>query len=436
MATQFDVVVVGGGFAGLAAARDLAHAGRSVVVLEANDRLGGRTYYRPFAATGKMLEFGGTWVCPDYQPWVKAEIERYGIELFPSPTPGRFAWGVGSQVVSGPSPLPSDQWTAFERAVAHMTAQAARLDFGAAPLAQPGLDDLDVPFDAFLARLDLPTATREFIEAWTGLYFGAAPADVSALHVLSWVAGWDDSAIAAYTELTDKIVGGTSTLIDAIAGDARSEIRLSMPVAAIEQDAAGVRVTTRGGDVVTARAAIVTTPVNTWSDVAFAPELAGSHRQVAAEKHSGRAVKVWMLVRGITENFYGVGHHTTFKWLATEYPTDEGHYMVGFAVDTVGLEGDDLAAVTAAVHEFIPEAEVVAADFHDWNRDEFAQGTWMTYRPGQVMAHASAIQAPHGRVAFANSDLASGWAGWIDGALESAERAVETVDGWLGGTAG
>lgn len=56
----------------------------------------------------------------------------------------------------------------------------------------------------------------------------------------------------------------------------------------------------------------------------------------------------------------------------------------------------------------------------------------MAYRPGQVLAHSNQIQQPHGRLAFANSDLASGWAGWIDGAIESGGRAARTVEGWLG----
>ena len=71
---------------------------------------------------------------------------------------------------------------------------------------------------------------------------------------------------------------------------------------------------------------------------------------------------------------------------------------------------------------------MVATDAHDWNADEFSRGTWMAYRPGQVMRHASGLQRPEGRLAFAGSDLASGWAGWIDGAVESGHRAAFDVE--------
>jgi monoamine oxidase len=55
----------------------------------------------------------------------------------------------------------------------------------------------------------------------------------------------------------------------------------------------------------------------------------------------------------------------------------------------------------------------------------------MAYRPGQVMAHSAGIQQPQGRIAFAGSDLASGWAGWIDGAIESGHRAAQAATGLL-----
>ena len=152
---------------------------------------------------------------------------------------------------------------------------------------------------------------------------------------------------------------------------------------------------------------------------------------MAREGQAGEAVKVWMLVRGIDRNFYSVGHHTTFKWLATEYTTDDGVYLCGFASAEADLDASDREAVAAAIHEFLPEVELIACDSHDWNNDEFSNGTWMAYRPGQIMAHSEGLQRTHGRIAFANSDLASGWAGWFDGAFESATRAAETVEGWL-----
>jgi monoamine oxidase len=428
---SFDVVVVGGGFAGLTAARDLSQSGLSVVVLEGRDRLGGRTFYRPFSATGKNLEFGGTWVSAQHQKFVGAELDRYGIEVFQSPIPQRFGWALASGLITSPFPIPQDEWTEFERAITHVNTQAARIRFGAEPLGQDGLDDLDVPLEDWVDALHLSQTTREFLLAWCGLYFGNSPDKVSALHVLSWIAGFDNSALGFYNKLTDKIVNGTITLINAIVADVKADIRLSTPVAAIDQTGDLVRVTTRTGDVISAKAVVLATPINTWADINYTPALTGSHEQLAEDKQAGEAIKVWALVRGLEQNFYGVGYDTTLKWLSTEYPTDEGHYIVGFAAGESTLDPTDGEAVAAAIHEFLPDVEVVASECHDWNKDEFSKGTWMAYRPGQVMAHSVGMQQPHGRIAFANSDLATAWAGWIDGAIESGTNAAKTVQKWL-----
>jgi hypothetical protein len=148
---------------------------------------------------------------------------------------------------------------------------------------------------------------------------------------------------------------------------------------------------------------------------------------MAEERMAGHATKIWALVRNVGGNFYGVGWDTKIKWLATEYSTPQGDLLVGFGTSPDELDVTDSDAVADAVREFLPDAEVVSADAHDWNADEFSQGTWMAYRPGQVMRHASGLQRPEGRVTFASSDLASGWAGWIDGAIESGHRAARAA---------
>jgi phytoene dehydrogenase-like protein len=71
-----DVVVIGAGFAGIAAARDLSEAGRSVVILEARDRIGGRTWYREIPGTGVMAEYGGMFFARATQPSLAREMDR------------------------------------------------------------------------------------------------------------------------------------------------------------------------------------------------------------------------------------------------------------------------------------------------------------------------------------------------------------------------
>jgi monoamine oxidase len=425
---SFDVVVIGAGFAGSIAAQKLSKAGHDVLLLEARDRIGGRTWYKKFAETDHEVEFGGTWVVPEHQPNVKEIIDGYGLELVDSPSPQIFTWPLAGQVSRSPFPIPVEEWMDFERAITYIDTNAARIRFAEAPLDQADIKDLDIPFEEFLDRINPPRMTREFLLSWAGFYFGNYPANVSALHILSWVAGFDNSSVGWYVGVSKKFLHGTRSAIEAIHADSAAQLRLDSPVRSVEQTDGGVVVTTRDGQAFEAKAAIVATPVNTWSSIDFQPALAGSHAAMAAEKQAGQSVKVWALVRGLPGNFYGVGWETALKWVATEYNVDEGQLVVGFGCAPADLDVDDAAAVQQAVREFLPDVEVLAVDAHNWNGDEFAQGTWMAYRPGQVMQHASNLQQPQGRIAFAGSDLASGWAGWMDGALESGKRAAADVE--------
>ena len=64
---------------------------------------------------------------------------------------------------------------------------------------------------------------------------------------------------------------------------------------------------------------------------------------------------------------------------------------------------------------------------HDWCGDEFSRGTWSVFRPGQLVDALEVLQAPHGRVVFAGSDIANGWNGFMDGAIESGMSAARSV---------
>src|ERR687885_1727204 len=79
---EAEVVVVGAGLAGLSAARELRAAGRDVVVLEARDRVGGRTLNHPIG-DGKVVELGGQWVGPT-QDRVLALAKDLGVATFPT----------------------------------------------------------------------------------------------------------------------------------------------------------------------------------------------------------------------------------------------------------------------------------------------------------------------------------------------------------------
>jgi monoamine oxidase len=428
-----DAVIIGGGFAGVAAMRDLRAEGRSVVLLEARDRLGGRTWYRKFADTDQLVEIGGTWSVDRRQPRIAEEKARYSLGTIQSPMPQNWTMRLDGTVRDGWLPVPYDDIAGMERAVYFLIRDSMRIEFGT-PFDQQGLDDLDVSVTEWMKSRDLDKPAQAFISAFVGLNLGCSPDDASALHFLTWIAGMGNSPWTMSTVLTEKFEKGTKSLIDAMVAESDADIWLSSPVARVEQDDQGVIVTTRSGDTVRARTAIVATPLNTWHDLEFSPALSAPKVSAAAAGHSGHAVKPWVMVKGAPEYFGSWAWDSGMCYLATEFEREDGAVMVGFAHAPDVVDINDPADVASKARAILPDgAEVIAVDGHDWNGDEFSQGTWMAFAPGQLAMWHSGLMANEGRVVFAGSDIAPRWAGWMEGALESGRLAARSVEELLSG---
>jgi pseudooxynicotine oxidase len=101
--------------------------------------------------------------------------------------------------------------------------------------------------------------------------------------------------------------------------------------------------------------------------------------------------------------------------------------MIGFGRDAEACDATDLVAVQRQLDEILPGYEALAATAHDWLADEFSRGTWAIHRPGWYTRHHAEMQKPEGRLLFAGSDLANGWSGFMDGAIESGLRSAAAL---------
>jgi monoamine oxidase len=416
-----DVVVIGGGFAGVTAAREVARHGRSVTLLEARDRLGGRTWSAPW--NGWRIEYGGAWV-HWHQPHTWSEITRAGLAVSLSDDTEIASWYVDGDRRSGTiaerDAIVRRGWDQFVEGVEE-----------ALPLPHDPLYAIDrlARFDrlSIAERIDelaLDSEERAVLSAELESLAHAPIDDAGAVSVLRWhaLSGYS-LALTQFTGGRVTMVDGTGALVDAIAGEQPFEVRLSAPVAAVRRDADGVDVELRSGEVVRARVAIVTLPLNALGGIEFTPTLSEGKQAAIALGQASRGVKVFIHARGeaALHNAIRPGH--PFGYIGTEELLDDGsQVLIGFGPDAAQCRVDDDAGMRAALASILPGYDLVSATAHDWLGDEFSRGTWAIHRPGWYEHHHAAMQVPEGRVLLAGSDIANGWAGFIDGAIETGIR--------------
>jgi len=424
-ATTYDAVVVGAGFAGLTAARELAHAGLRVLVLEARNRAGGRTWLD--TRLGVDLELGGTWV-HWLQPYVWAELTRYGIGTVASPEPGRAWWFDGTETVPIEPGALLDLLDEPHRDFGAESRRVFPLPF--APLTSTeaaGMDDdrLTAKIDA----LDLPAAQRELLRSFWTLNFNGGLSDAAWTQALRWLSLADGdwrrlfAACAGY-----KVVGGTRALAEAMLADVRAEVRFDADVVSIDQSDDIAVVETADGRVVHAAEVIVTAPLHAIDRIRFTPALPAGQAAAIGAGQLGRGAKIWFALEGEVEHFVAFGRADwPLNFLQSEYHVDGRTIVIGFGPDATALAVDDLAAVQAAVDRLAPGLLVVEATGHDWVSDPFAGETWPMHRTGYLSRGLPEMVRPHGRVRFAGADVAQGWGGFIDGAIESGLAAARSV---------
>ncbi|MBB2947770.1 monoamine oxidase [Actinoplanes lutulentus] len=395
-----DVVIVGAGIAGLIARQELERAGYSTLVLEARDRVGGRTWTQRFPGCGTPVDLGAEWVSPEHHHALVTEMAAHGVTLAGVVAPETAAHGGTSAGV-----------------VAIVERDAARIAFGDAALPV----DLDVPFARYVARLDLTADARAVLLSHAFTLMGGDPDHYSAAAVLREVAGFGHRYHDAFEAHGVRIAGGADGLARALAREGHGEIKTSTPVQAVHIEHDGVRVEAHDLTV-TARAVVLAVPVNTLGGITVTPEPDVLTQVKKVLPHAGAAAKVWYRTSGGAGEMAGDG---PVKECYSVPARDGGRLTAVFSLDRESEAARvEFEQVTGSV-----TGERLAAD---WVADPYALGTWMAFAPGQLPL-LRGLEEHVGPVLFSGGDIAAGWLGWMDGAVTSGRYSAEKVGRLLAG---
>jgi monoamine oxidase len=436
-----DLCVVGAGLAGLAAARAARAAGASVVVLEARDRVGGRTLNEELG-DGKVVEVGGQWVGPTQHRLLELAAEL-GVDTFPTYVTGEnvIEWRGRLKRYRGTIPKVAPHVLLdVLQAQTRLNRMARRIDVEA-PWLAPDARALDSQtFATWLSGGGCRTrGGRTLLELACEAVWACEPADVSLLHVLFYI-----RSAGSFEALTDseggaqeaRFVGGSQRIALRMAEElGPGVVRLGVPVRRIAWDASGVTV----GDEVRARRVVVAMPPTLTSRIDYDPILPGHRDQLVQRMPQGT---VWKCMAVYDEPFWrraglsgwGLSDTGPVRLTYDNSPPDGSPgVLLGF------LEGDHArrAGRMSAAERRATVLEVFGRLFGErarcperyiersWAEEQWTRGCYGCHMtPGGWTSYGSALRAPVGPVHWAGAETATIWNGYMDGAVRSGERAA------------
>jgi monoamine oxidase len=441
---RVDVVVVGAGFAGMIAARKLMQAGKKVAVLEARDRVGGRVKGGTLA--GHSVDIGGMWVGPT-QTRLLDLIKQSGFHLIPQFERGKSISELNAKRTTAEGEdfgLGAEDQAEYDRVIAKVDRLATQVPLDA-PWTAPHAEEWDqITLEDWIETTTQNKTVRGYMQSQARINLGDEAYQLSFLYFLFYVKSGDNlETLNAYKDGAQAfLVKETmNNLAKRLAESIATSIVFGAPVGAISQHESGVRVNSEKGSY-QADYAIVSVPLPLSVRIAYQPALPPERDALAQRMPMGSIIKYWVAYE---KPFWRDRGYNGLTWsdaapsvaFADASPPEGGPgFLVGFleahnALKWTGKPREERKRLVVGqiVSFFGPEA-ANPIDYvdQDWPAEEYSRGCYeAAMGPGVMTTVGRAIREPHGRIHWAGTETATKWMGYIDGAIQSGERASAEV---------
>lgn len=446
---RIDAVVVGAGLAGLTAARELVRDSHSVTVLEARDRVGGRTLDHRLA-DGEQVDLGGQWIGPT-QDRVNGFVEEFDLDTIP-----QFDEGLDQVSIDGTvnehddalRALPAKAYAELMDAFGQIETLRTQIPLHA-PYDAPDAEEWDATTVDSWKRATLETTTaRGAFDALFRALFTTDPSEISLLYFLTYVHAAGGIEVITGVEggaQERRIEGGAQQVSRLLATELGEAVQLEAPVRAITQDDSGVTVESDAG-AYTGAYVIVAIPPTLAGRIAYDPPLPARRDALTQRMPMGATIKC---IATYEDPFWRTDGYSGFVLTNDD--------IVGFIFDDMGAESTTGALVgfivsnearTWSERDVSDRRERVLDDFaryfggraaspveyteQVWSNEAWSAGCYAgNMTPGTMTGYGDVLREPQGRIHWAGTETATQWCGYMDGAIRSGERAAAEVSSRL-----
>ncbi|WP_428668224.1 flavin monoamine oxidase family protein [Runella sp.] len=444
---MYDVIVIGAGYAGLTATRDLLRAGKTVLLLEARDRVGGRVFTQTFE-DGSYVDLGGAWVGPT-QDRLYALAKEYSVETFKTYDAGKstqYFRGKVKRYKGLIPPLPIGALLSLDMAIKKMNKLSKTVNLEAPWLTPNAVQWDSMTLAEWMQKQMSFTTARQFFKVAAEAIWAADPSEISMLHALFYTKSGKDLDMLMNVKggaQEERMVGGMQTVANRMVETFKDNLRLNSPVKRIEHTAE--RVTVSGEDFsFEAKHVVVAVPPPVINNISFQPALPSSRTQLTQQMFMGAVWKTYAIYDRPfwrDENLNGLAAtpdgHITVTFDNSPKDGSKG-ILMGFVL---GNQAKSFAELSPAQRQdqalgafatFYGEKALQPLRYLDytWTPEEWTGGCYAGVLPKGVWTSVGKwLREPIGNIHWAGTETSDVWNGYIEGAVRSGERVAGEILG-------